>query len=228
MPENSPMTSFPTKISGELPRAPLAREGWPFIAAGLALTGLTALKSRRFALLPLALTGLVTYFFRDPIRALPDDDSCLYAPADGHVMLVDEIDEDRFIHGPAYRIAIFLSLLDVHINRSPVSGQVRYREHVPGAFHVAYRPDTAALNERHYLGLETPRGPVMVVQVAGRLARRIVCRPTIGDHLTCGERIGLIKFSSRTDLIFPRSMASPLVTPGMQVFGGVTPLGVLR
>ena len=225
---NLPMTRLHTDHHTRVPRVPLAREGWPFIAAGMALTGLTALKSRRLALLPLALTGLVTYFFRDPERALPDAGAYLYAPADGHVMLVDEIEDDRFIHGPAYRVAIFLSLLDVHINRCPASGLVRYREHVPGAFRVAYDPGAIAMNERQYLGLETPRGPIMIVQVAGKLARRIVCRPEVGDRVTCGERIGLIKFSSRTDLVFPRSMATPLVTQGTRVWGGITPLGVLR
>ncbi len=207
-------------------RVGLAREGWPFIAGGLALTGLTALASRRAALLPLALTGLITYFFRDPERETVGDDRILYAPADGHVMLVEHIDEPRFIKGPATRVAIFLSIFDVHINRSPATGVVQYREYVPGQFRPAWDPDGERVNERQYLGLDTPRGPVLVVQIAGLLARRVVCRPQLDAELTSGERIGLIKFSSRTDLIFPRDAARPLVTPGTRVYGGITPLGV--
>ncbi|MHB9131627.1 MAG: phosphatidylserine decarboxylase [Armatimonadota bacterium] len=203
----------------------LASEGLPFIAAGLALTGLTALLSRPLAILPLALTGLTTYFFRDPERVTPAEPGCLYAPADGHVMFVEEVEEERFIKGPAYQVAIFLSILDVHINRSPVDGIVRFREYVPGNFRAAWAKESEPGNERQYLGLETAYGPVLVMQVAGLLARRIVCRPQIGDSLAGGERIGLIKFSSRTDLYFPRAHGRPLVTPGMQVYGGVTPIG---
>lgn len=203
----------------------LAADGLPFIASGVALTGASALLSPYAMALPLALTGLVTFFFRDPERPQPSDPGYLYAPADGHVMFVEEFEETRFIHGPAYRIAIFLSIFNVHINRSPVAGVVRYREHVPGNFRAAWHKELEPGNERHYLGLETPRGPVMIAQVAGLLARRIVCRPPIGASLACGERFGLIKFSSRTDLIFPRSVARPIIEPGAPVFGGITPLG---
>ncbi|HEX2949896.1 MAG TPA: phosphatidylserine decarboxylase [Armatimonadota bacterium] len=203
----------------------LVKDGLPFIAGGIALTGLSALADPRLAIAPLALTGLITYFFRDPERAQPTDLNYLYAPADGHVMLVEEIEEDRFIHGPAYRVAIFLSLFNVHVNRSPVDGVVRYLEHVPGTFHAAWRKESEPGNERQYVGMDTDHGPLVVMQVAGLLARRIVCWPQIGDELVCGERFGMIKFSSRTDLIFPRSVARPIVQPGMPVKGGITPLG---
>ena len=211
----------------------LAKDGLPFIGVGAALTGVTALAAHSEALLPLtllplALTGLVTYFFRDPERVLPTDARFLYAPADGRVMMVEEIEEERFIKGPATRIVIFLSIFNVHINRTPTAGVVHYREHVPGNFHAAWKKEIEPGNERQYLGLETPRGPILVVQVAGLLARRIVCRPQIGEELLAGQRIGLIKFSSRTDLIFPRGTATPLVAPGMPVHGGVTPIGEYR
>ena len=104
-------------------------------------------------------------------------------------------------------------------------GIVRYREYIPGNFHAAWEPQVEPGNECQYLGLETPRGPIMIAQVAGLLARRIVCRPQIGDRLACGERIGLIKFSSRTDVIFPRSMARPLVSMHDKVSGSLTPVG---
>lgn len=203
----------------------LATDGLPFIAGGLAVTGLSAAWDFRVAVLPLAVTGLLTYFFRDPERPLPTDPAYLYAPADGRVMFVEEVDDERFIKGPAYRIAIFLSVFNVHINRAPAAGVVQYREHIPGDFRAAWNKEIEPGNERHYLGLETPRGPVLVAQVAGLLARRIVCRPQIGEELACGERIGLIKFSSRTDLIFPRTMARPVIAPGAAVVGGITRLG---
>jgi len=203
----------------------IAIEGLPFIAGGLALTGLSAAYNLRAALLPLVLTGFLTCFFRDPERVAAEEEKFLYAPADGRVMFVEEVDETRFIKGPAYRIAIFLSIFNVHINRSPAAGVVQYREHVPGNFRAAWQPEIEPGNECQYLGLETPRGPVLITQVAGLLARRIVCRPQIDEEVRCGERIGLIKFSSRTDLIFPRTMARPLVTPDMSVRGAITPIG---
>lgn len=210
----------------------IAAEGLPFIGGGLAVSGMSALAGLgigyhpAYALLPLSLTGFITYFFRDPERVAPEGDKYLYAPADGHVMFVQEIEEDRFIHGPAYRVAIFLSIFNVHINRCPADGTIRYREYVPGNFRAAWQPEVEPGNEKQYLGIETKRGPLVVVQVAGLLARRIVCRPQIGQEISCGERFGLIKFSSRTDLIFPRTMAQPLASPGDAVQGAVTPIGV--
>ncbi|GIV98188.1 MAG: phosphatidylserine decarboxylase proenzyme [Herpetosiphonaceae bacterium] len=203
----------------------IATEGLPFIGAGLALTGLVASLNRRLALLPLALTGLTTYFFRDPTRDVPADPRYLYAAADGRVILVDEIEEPRFIKGPAYRIATFLSIFDVHINRSPCRGIVRYREHISGAFKAAWDKTVPEVNERNYLGIESPYGPILVVQIAGLVARRIVCWAEVDEEIASGERFGLIRFGSRTDLIFPRSMGRPLVAPGARVYGGVTPLG---
>ena len=203
----------------------IAIEGLPFIGAGLAVTGLSYLYDLRAAVLPFALTGFISYFFRDPERAVADEAKYLCSPADGRVMFVEEIEEERFIKGPAYRVAIFLSIFNVHINRSPAAGTVRYREYIPGNFRAAWQKEIEPGNERQYLGLETSRGPIMVAQVAGLLARRIVCRPLIGDTVSSGDRIGLIKFSSRTDLIFPRTMARPVVKPGELVRGAVTPIG---
>jgi len=204
----------------------IAAEGLPLIGAQLALAGLVALWHRRLALLPLSLAGLTAYFFRDPERSLLAKEGYLYAPADGWVTLVDQIEEERFIKGSACRIAIFLSIFDVHINRSPATGVVRYREHVSGDFRLAWRKEVSMVNERNYIGIETAHGPILVVQIAGLIARRIVCRPRVGQEIPCGERIGLIMFGSRTDLIFPRDVARPLVMTGARVHGGMTPIGV--
>ena len=206
----------------------IAREGYPFIAGGLAVTGLGAMLDARVALLPLVLTGFFSYFFRDPERTPLSPDEYLYAPADGQVMFVKEVHESRFIHGPAYHIAIFLSVFNVHINRSPAPGIIRYREYVPGRFRAAWQNEIEPRNEHQHLGVETPRGPILITQVAGLLARRIVCRPEIGQQVGCGERIGMIKFGSRTDLLFPQTMARPLVSSDMPVSGARTPIAAYR
>ena len=203
----------------------LAPDALPFIGLGAALTGVTVFFSKPLALLPLAFTVATAAFFRDPDRHLPTDEQCFYSAADGRVLRVDEIDEPRFIGGRALRIATFLSLVDVHINRTPVAGTVRYIEHVPGSFRPAWDAEADVANERNYVGLETEHGPVMVIQIAGLVARRIVCRVGPGDAVQSGERIGMIKFGSRTDVLVPAGAARPLVTAGMKVFGGITPIG---
>ena len=206
----------------------LAPEGFPGIGLGAVLTGATALFSKRLALVPLTLTVATAAFFRDPDRPLPADDGCFYSAADGRVLRVDEVDEPRFIGGRALRIATFLSLVDVHINRTPVGGTVRYIEHVPGGFRAAWDAEADLVNERNYVGLETEHGPVLIVQIAGLVARRIVCSVDPGDTVQAGERIGLIKFGSRTDVLVPVDRAQPLVVPGMHVSAGTTPLGAWR
>ncbi len=200
----------------------LADEGLPFISAALGATLLVGAWKPRLAFVPLAIAGLIACFFRDPDRIPAACEECIVSSADGRVIAVDRIEEDEWLHCPAYRIAVFLSLADVHVNRSPVSGKVIHRAYVPGEFAAASHLDTHLHNEREYLGIETSHGPVLVLQVAGLVARRIVCRANIGDELTCGERFGLIKFGSRTDVVVPCSAARPLVKVGDRVVGGVT------
>lgn len=214
------------KTHDRLPHVPgIAPEGLTILGLGAATTGATALLSRKLATIPLALTLGAAYFFRDPQRPLPTDDSMFYSAADGRVLRVERIDEPRFIKGPALRIATFLSLFDVHVNRAATSGEVAFIEHVPGSFQAAWAEDVHEVNERNYIGLDTPHGPMLIVQIAGLVARRIVCNVGPGDTLKSGERLGLIKFGSRTDVLVPYRAAQPLVVAGMRVFGGVTPLG---
>ena len=203
----------------------LAIEGVPFIAAGAGLTALAALINRRAALVPLALTGFTAYFFRDPDRPLVADPRGLYSAADGVVTSVDEIDEPRFINGPATRIVTFLSVFDVHINRIPCAGVVRYRDYVPGDFRAAWDKEVDVVNERAYIGLETEFGPVLLSQIAGLVARRIITWPVAGEEVAAGERFGLIRFGSRTDIIVPRGAAKILVKPGQKVVGAQTKVG---
>ncbi len=173
-----------------------------------------------FALAALALVG----FFRDPERTPPDVAGAVLAPADGRVMAVVEVD-DPWV-GPAVRMSIFLSPLDVHVNRAPVGGLVRGVEYVPGRFLAAYRPEASTLNERCTIAVEADAARVVVRQIAGVLARRIVCRVRPGDTLGAGERYGIIRFGSRTDLIVPRGTAVR-VRAGDRMRGGESVMGVL-
>jgi phosphatidylserine decarboxylase len=203
----------------------VAPEGLPFIAGGVALGAVLSPFAPRLALAPLAFSAASAYFFRDPVRPLPSDPSVIVAAADGTITRVDTIDEPRFIKGPALRIVTFLSLFDVHINRIPVGGTVRYLEHISGDFRAAWDAEADLVNERNYIGLETPFGPVLMVQIAGLVARRIVCHLHTGSQVEGGERMGLIRFGSRTDVLVPQNTARPLVVPGMHIAGGITPIG---
>jgi phosphatidylserine decarboxylase len=207
-------------------RIPVAREGWPFIfspavaACILALMGWWA-AAIVFAVAAAAFLG----FFRDPERTTPRMPGALVAPADGKVMAVASVD-DRWV-GPAVRLSIFLSPLDVHVNRAPMAAVVRDVEYAHGRFLAAYRPEASDVNERCTLLLEGDQGRVAVRQIAGVLARRIVCRVKAGDKLEAGQRFGLIRFGSRTDLIAPRG-TDVRVAVGDRVRGGETIMAVLR
>jgi phosphatidylserine decarboxylase len=164
-------------------------------------------------------------FFRDPDRTAPSVPGAVLAPADGRVMRVTEID-DAWV-GRAVRVSIFLSPLDVHVNRSPVAGLVERVEYASGRFLAAYRDEASELNERCTLALEGESGRVGVKQIAGVVARRIVCRVRQGDKLQQGERYGLIRFGSRTDLVVPKA-TEIRVRVGDRVKGGETIMGVIK
>jgi phosphatidylserine decarboxylase len=205
-------------------RIPIAAEGWPFIfppavaACILAAVGWWA-AAGVFAVPALAFVG----FFRDPERRPPDVPGAVLAPADGKVM--DVVATDDAWVGAAVRVSIFLSPLDVHVNRAPVGGLVTGVERTAGRFRAAYRAEASEINERCTVTLDGP-ARVAVRQIAGVLARRIVCRVRAGDKLEAGERYGLIRFGSRTDLLVPRS-TDLRVRVGDRVRGGESIMGVL-
>ena len=208
------------------PRLPIAREGWPFILVPGAVAVALALTGRRALAAPFAAASLASLgFFRDPDRAVPELANAVLSPADGRVTSVDEA-VDAFV-GAAVRVSIFLSPLDVHVNRAPMDAVVRDVEYAHGRFLAAYRPEASDVNERCTLRLEGDQGRVAVRQIAGVLARRIVCRVKAGDKLEAGQRFGLIRFGSRTDLIAPRG-TDVRVTVGDRVRGGETIMAVLR
>ena len=207
-------------------RIPIAPEGWPFIVPAVAGVCILALAGWWGAAVVLAIPAIAfAGFFRDPDRVAPHVAGGLLAPADGKVMGIAEV-EDPWV-GPALRVSIFLSPFDVHINRAPIAGVVRDVERVSGRFLAAYRSEASEENERCTVALEGDSARVAVRQIAGVLARRIVCRVRRGDKLEAGERFGLIRFGSRTDLIVPRS-ADVRVEVGARVRGGESVMAVLR
>jgi phosphatidylserine decarboxylase len=170
-------------------------------------------------LLMLPVWGLVLFFFRDPERAIPDGDELILSPADGRIVAIQTVHEPLFIQGPAVRLSTFMSLWDVHVNRSPVSGEVKLVRHVPGKFLQAFRPEASDVNEHQLLGIQSGQRRALVKQIAGILARRCVNRAIIGEHLERGQRFGLIRFSSRVDLFLPPEVQL-LVRVGDAVQGG--------
>lgn len=163
------------------------------------------------------------YFFRDPDRMLLSniDENTVIAPADGKVFLVHDIQDNEYHKGPAKMVAIFLSPLDVHVNRNPISGTVDHMVYHKGKFTPAFKDKSSEVNERTHIGIQGQNFRLMMKQIAGTVARRIVCPLKVGDTLTVGDRFGMIKFGSRTDLILPPEMVLE-VKPGDRVVGGVT------
>ncbi|MBT8400802.1 MAG: phosphatidylserine decarboxylase family protein [Rhodothermia bacterium] len=175
-------------------------------------------------ILATATLAFTLYFFRDPDRVPPQsalDGKVILAPADGKVVLVDSVDhEPLYIDAPAKQVSIFLSPLNVHVNRSPADGVVEFDQYVPGDYLVAWHPKASEKNERSQLGIRHPSGMrILFKQIAGKVARRIVYHVTVGDSLTAGQRFGIVKFGSRMDVLMPASV-EVTVRPGDRVTAG--------
>ncbi|GAB4294913.1 MAG: phosphatidylserine decarboxylase [Ignavibacteriaceae bacterium] len=153
--------------------------------------------------LPVAFLALTLNFFRDPDRTPPERDDVVVSPADGTVLLVKEIYDQRYLNSEAKQISVFMSPLNVHVNRIPVSGVVEYLKYVEGKFHTAYSEESENNNERYETGINTGRGKILFTQVAGYVARRIINELKVGDTVRTGDRFGMIKFGSRVDVIVP-------------------------
>ncbi|SCL65124.1 phosphatidylserine decarboxylase [Micromonospora citrea] len=191
------------------------------ITLGLAALARLARPKSKLWLLPAVAAAPVAAFFRDPERDVPEDPSAVVAAADGQVLSVQRLHDERFGEGEWLRIAVFLSVLDVHVNRAPVAGKVIDYFVADGGFANAMKP-AAEHNVAAYTVLDTAHGTVVVAQRTGLIARRIVQRAPIGALLARGERFGLIRFGSRTDVYLPADAAEPLVGPGDKVVGGST------
>jgi phosphatidylserine decarboxylase len=210
------------------PEIPLALEGYPFIFfCAFATLVLALLKMTPAAIAGLIITGFVTWFFRDPDRTIPDSGNIFVSPADGKIIVVEQLHDDRFVHGDAHKVSIFMNVLNVHVNRFPFSGTVERVHLQPGKFYSADSTRGALQNE--YCALTVLAGNNLrygVVQVAGLIARRIVCWAEKGDILRTGQRFGLIRFGSRLDLYLPLEVELNVKT-GDKVKAGETAIGSL-
>jgi phosphatidylserine decarboxylase len=195
------------------------------IALGLAALAKAARPKSRLWLVPALAAAPVAAFFRDPQRDVPDDPTTVVAASDGKVLGVEHLTDERFgLENPHYlRVSVFLSVLDVHVNRSPVAGKVIDYFVEEGGYAAAMKA-AAEHNVAAYTVLETAHGTVVVAQRTGLVARRIVQRAPVGSLLAKGERFGLIRFGSRTDVYLPVDKATPLVAPGDRVTGAATPI----
>ncbi|MGI4759017.1 MAG: phosphatidylserine decarboxylase family protein [Janthinobacterium lividum] len=203
----------------------MVRDGY-FYALGFVLVAVLLWKltgSAALGVLPLLLAAFFLWFFRDPPRRITTEPGALVSPADGKVTEAEWIETPD---GSRLRLSIFLNVFDVHVNRAPIEGVVSQVNYKQGKYLNAMRADSNILNEQNAVVIESAHGVVQVKQIAGLLARRIVCRVKPGDRLARGERFGLIKFGSRVDIIMPAS-ANLLVRVGDRVKGGSTTLATL-
>jgi len=175
----------------------------------------------------LAILLFTLYFFRDPDRSTPAGDNLVIAPADGEVILIRDLHDNEYLHADAVQVSIFMSPLNVHVNRFPISGRVGYFRYFPGEYLVAYEEKSSLRNERTHIGVENQRVKVLFKQVAGFVARRIVADVKEGDTAVAGGRFGMIRFGSRVDVLVPRSAALSL-KQGDRTVAGETVLAVVR
>ncbi len=210
------------------PEISIAREGYPFILfSGFATLIFALLSIDTAALAGLAATCFITWFFRDPARIIPGQPNGLVAPADGKVIRIEEIDDNRFTGARAIKVSIFMNIFNVHVNRIPCTGTVEQVLLTPGRFYSADSDKAALHNEYCALLVRTETGQVYgVVQVAGLIARRIVCRAEQGDRVVTGSRYGMIRFGSRVDLYLPPATRLH-VNAGDKVRAGETLLATL-
>jgi phosphatidylserine decarboxylase len=179
--------------------------------------------------LSMVLITFTLYFFRDPIRHLPAGigENDIISPGDGKVMMIEEIEETEFLKSKAKHIAIFLSPFNVHVNRIPLSGKIGYFRYVKGEYIVAFDHASAERNERTVIGIDNSKYRIIFKQIAGYVARRIVCKLKEGDQVKIGDKFGMIKFGSRVDVILPENSVIK-VSVNQKVIGGETVLAEVR
>ena len=210
----------------------VAPEGWPFIGIAWALAGVAVWAALRFspwwwaAAIPLVAFAIwVVAFFRDPVRSGPRGDTVVISPADGRIVSVVEVDEPAYLKTRAVRVSIFMSVFNVHVNRYPVSGTIEYLHYNAGQFLHAASDKASLDNEQSSVGVRGARGPVLVRQIAGLIARRIVTDGKVGDRVTQAQRLGMIRFGSRVDVFVPAASHPRVgVKVGEMVYAGATVL----
>ncbi|MCX6357144.1 MAG: phosphatidylserine decarboxylase family protein [Candidatus Aureabacteria bacterium] len=202
-------------------RIPIAKEGFIYILLPVLLGAVLMRVSASLAVSCFVLALGFACFFRSPRRTAVATEGDVVAPADGRVMRIDEIEEQSYLGRRVHRISIFLSVFDVHINYAPVSGTVDYMHYRKGSFKNAMNDIASVVNENNTIGIKWQGTTMAIRQIAGMIARRIVCRCAVGDCIRAGQKIGMIKFSSRVDVFLPLD-AQLMVAPGQRVRGGET------
>jgi phosphatidylserine decarboxylase len=209
-------------------RVPIDPAGWPFIGGALLIAGVVfAFGGWRFALPLIVVAGFFLFFFRDPERSITEGPDLVLSPADGRVMVAGATQPDAAPSGEWQQISIFLSPMDVHINRVPASGRVTSVSYRPGEFFAAYKPDAATRNERSEVWVNHGGQVIVFRQIVGVLARRVVCRLRVGADVRAGDRFGVMKFGSRMDVFLPPT-AEIRIKVGDMVRGGETIMAVLH
>lgn len=206
----------------------IVKDGYPIILGVFVITLITYFFCGPvWAVIPGVLLLFFIYFFRNPTYKTPYDPNVLYSPAHGTVMAIEDIYDDEYLNEPATKVTIFLSVFDVHVNRSPIDGEIKYQRYTCGQFVPAYKKSASFENERHAIGLDNGRIRIMVSQVAGLLARRIVSWVTLGNRVEQGDCYGMIKFGSSTELVVPKNVEIT-VKKYQKVTGGVTIVGRIK
>ena len=206
----------------------IVKDGYIYFGVSLVLAAIVYyFFGAYWAVIPVVLALYFAYFFRDFHRSMPYDPNILYSPADGTVMGIEEIFDDEYLNEPALKLTIFLSVFNVHTNRAPLDGEIKYQRYTCGQFVPAYEKNASFENERHAVGVDNGRIRFLVIQVAGLLARRIVSWVTVGHELKQGETYGMIKFGSSTELIVPKNVEIT-VKKGDKVTGGITVVGRVK
>ncbi|MFW6335349.1 MAG: phosphatidylserine decarboxylase family protein [Desulfosalsimonas sp.] len=206
----------------------IAEPGYPFVfAAGFATLVFALLGAAVAAVAGLAVLFFICWFFRDPDRYSPDEQGVVVSGADGRVVCVRQVEKNPFIGGRCLQIGVFMNLLNVHVNRIPCTGEIRQISYFPGSFMPADRDEASWKNEHNAVEIVTREGfEVAVVQVAGLVARRIICNAVRGQQVTAGQRFGMICFGSRVDIYLPEN-SRPAVSAGSRVKAGTSILGYL-
>lgn len=207
----------------------VVKDGYIYVGVMMVIACITAwFAGLYWAVIPVVLALYFAYFFRDEHRSVVLDDGILYSAADATVVNIEEVYEDEFLMCDCIKITSFLSIFNVHVNRSPMSGEVKYQKYTVGQFVPAYDKDAGFKNERFAIGLDNGQYKIMVIQVAGLLARRISNWVQLGHKMEQGERYGMIKFGSSTEVYVPKDIFEPCVKVGQTVVGGVTVLGRIK
>ena len=203
------------------PKFIISKEGLRWFIGFLVLACFLMPLSVTAALVSLSLGVLASLFFRIPLRQAPQGAGLVLSPADGKIVSIDEVEETRFVKNRCTRVSIFLSLFDVHMNYAPLEGVVDWIDYQKGRFHMAFEPKASENNENQRIGISSSQGKILVRQIAGAIARRIVLFKKVSQRVQSGERIGMIKFGSRVEIYMPKSWALKVRT-GDRVAGGLT------